>query len=225
MGKSRSSRRRRSSRRSRSQYGYFGKFGSDANMAWKAAKMASKALAMLNTEEKTFSVSASRTPTVATAAVDPLFYPAQGTSQSERIGNDAKVTSLAMRAHVSLDPLSTTTFETVRLLLVLDHQSNGVQALLTEVLQNNSIIALRALGQSKRFTVLNDKTINLYSQSKPSAMIEIYHKLDYKPQFNTNTGTVADIQKNNIFLILMSSHTGVHPPTFIYNNRMRFIDN
>lgn len=220
-------RRRRYSRKRRcpKQYGYFGKAGHHASIGLKAAKMAGKALAMLNTEEKVFQLSATTTPTVATASVDPLFYPAQGTNNTERIGNNCKVTTIAIRAHLALDPLSPTNYETIRILLVKDNQSNGVQALLTDVIQSNTVIALRTLGKSKRFDVLVDRTVTLSSNRNPAQMTEIYKKYVFNPQFNGNTGTVADIQQGNLFLITMSTHSGANPPTIVYNSRIRFIDN
>ena len=113
--------RKRRYTKKKPKYGYFGRFGSDAT---KAMRMAGKALAMLNTENKYRDYNTTISNQTTTATIVQLFPISQGTDNINRIGDNLRVKSIGGRFQVHRNSSSTQPTN-LRIIIGVDHQSNG----------------------------------------------------------------------------------------------------
>jgi len=176
-----------------------------------------------------------------------LFAPTVGAALNQRIGRKAKMMKCKVRGHLitgtqtaqtSTDPASR-----VRLLLVMDKQTNAAQMTAAQ-LQNDGGGAATTINTFQnpnnfgRFKVLKDKVYtlqnpNMQSLSATNASFEqnglkIPFKLSYRfrvpvtVNFNaTNGGTVADIIDNSLHIVAATDATGL-VPAIAYYSRVSF---
>lgn len=155
-----------------------------------------------------------------------LFAPIQGSKQNERDGNLATVYDVHIKGRIqfstsvaSVVPAST---QHIRIMLVLDKQTNATQATGYDVLElpptSHDISAFLRLENSARFTILSDRSIvpsnssmsqngtANYSSMAVEVPFSIYHRfnLGLKTRFLTNSGTVGDIKDMSLHLFAMA---------------------
>jgi hypothetical protein len=173
-----------------------------------------------------------------------LYAPTQGTGPSNRVGNKTLIHSLhfkgEFKTELLTDSSSTSRLQpAMYLAIVLDQQSNGAQALPTDVwatpLSNQQDLSpFRNIENGKRFKVLHSEVITVplmmtqrtatnYSTVGSRAFVNI-NKNFKKPievRHIANGGTVADIAENSL-QVFAYVRDAAHSDQFIYQARIRF---
>lgn len=176
----------------------------------------------------------------------PLNGIALGTGEGDRVGRVTQVTSVHLRGHVQFPaqvfagPGGGTTGK-VRLLLVVDHQSNAATMSAVDVLSNitgtiHDSEAFFNLQNTGRFSILRDLTLDegskgltwdgasYVTQSKlRSFRIDHYFKSPMKVMHQSaGTNTYSSIRTNQIHVIATMFHASGGILT--YTSRVRFLD-
>lgn len=149
-----------------------------------------------------------------------------GTSATTRVGRRITIKSIYLR-YFACVASGTTLASPIRLMIVMDKQTNAVACGATDVLLADAICSPNNLSNGRRFVTLMDKTIDGIAAAGPqSAHLEFYKKTSLEVQYNTgNAGTVADIQSGSLYLFVWSSGgLGVASPSGQYYSRIRFED-
>jgi len=144
-----------------------------------------------------------------------------GTDDTNRIGRKVNVASIHLRGVITLPASSTATLTllstTVRLILYVDKQCNGVAATVTEILATADEKAFRNLDQTDRFDILMDK----YQVMEPQTLTSLAGPLHYTPgrkvkltynktkcniplKFDADAGAITDLTSNNIGIMAIS---------------------
>jgi len=179
------------------------------------------------------------------ATTNCLFAPQQGNDISNREGRNVYVYNIRVTGEIRLTPvdgLTTGQIEpTVRLLLVMDKQTNATQMAAADLLlmggAGNHTFDSQNTANFGRFQILKDQMFNLqpiscggggtaasFSTMGQTHAFKITHKFStpLKVNFNgTNAGTVADIVDNSFHFIAGASNaTAV---TLNYQVRTSFV--
>ena len=186
--------------------------------------------------------------TVAGAEADPatalsLSALAQGDGESNRDGRQVRLLSVHMKGEVQFDPLDQATpgqAQCVRLLVVLDKQTNGAQLNAEDVLLDPTntdldVHAFRNLQYTQRFRVLKDFVVR---QPTPSAVwdgtstlkggVQVPFKVNIElgnmpVTYTGTTAAIASIADNSIHVIAIASTTATGSATLKYISRLRFV--
>lgn len=149
----------------------------------------------------------------------------QGDTASSRTGNSIRMKSYDMRWFVNNNSSAGQT--EVRVMLVLDKQSNGVTPSVTDILATNTVVSPRNLDNRKRFKVIMDRNYAI-STAGPSSRYDSAHFKNIQTHVayynSSNAGTVADISTNALYLLYLSDQA-TNTPGLQYYFRLRFIDN
>lgn len=212
-------------RRTYKRYGYFGKFGRDAGSAWKMAK---KALSLINVEYKYLDVTAGSQNMTGTPTIVLLNGCQTGDTATTRDGQSILLKSIYCQFMVYMDP-SSTTYNIVRFMLVLDTQPNATVMSAADLFQNNTsgtnVVSPININYGKRFKVLYDKRFSLNATQIREKVWKYFKRLKFHTKFNTgNAGTIADITSNALYLVFVNDNN-VTTPDCQYYVRLRFIDN
>lgn len=115
----------------------------------------------------------------------------------------------------------------MRVLLVLDRQSNGVAPGINDILMSSSVASPRNLNNRKRFKIIMDRNYPL-STAGPANRYDNFYQKDIQTHVqyisSSNTGNIADISTNALYLVHLSDQA-VNLPQIGYYFRLRFIDN
>ena len=190
------------------------------------------------TEDKFFdtAVTVSSVATAGEIGEDSLLTISQGVGESQRVGRAVTLTHIHGRIRVEL-PISTvssSTHDTLRVILYLDEQTNGATATVGNLLEVADYQSFENLANSARFKILHDKvtTINALTGGG-NGTTEDYGAVSKNYEFNlrcsipivwdntTNTGVISTMRVNNIGLLLISEAALVN---FESNWRVRFED-
>ncbi len=174
---------------------------------------------------------------------DSLNIVPSGTGPSERIGR--KITIRSINGHMNFFTNLTDAQPVpspgvfVRLILVLDSQANGTNAIVSGIggiLVNADVLEHLNLNNSQRYRVLMDKyvTINptnmasdgagVVSSAALTAYRSFYKRCNIPVEFNADSGLMATIRSNNLGMIAISSVGGVDSITLESNWRIRYTD-
>lgn len=148
---------------------------------------------------------------------------ALGDTSITREGQSIKMINLFLRAYITMHASATTT--QVRLMIILDTQPNAAAMTAAELLASTSnILSPLTIGYGSRFKILIDKLFRL-DTNKLNLEYKHFMKLGMHTKYNTsNNGTIADITKNSLYLMLVSDQA-TNTPNVSFWNRLRFIDN
>lgn len=202
----------------------YAKYAGYVSTAVKAYNLAKWAASMLNPEHKRLDTTVSATPTSGT----PLVYSAftscqQGDTNSTRNGNSVKFTSIYMRGVLTLNAAATST--RVRAVWVIDKNPEGAGMSWTDLYTTAQINALIAPDVAPgRFRILSDRVYTV-NTNKPEIQInQLISKRPFHTKYNGNAGTVADVTRDNLNLLLVSDEA-TNSPTFSFNLRLKYLDN
>jgi len=154
----------------------------------------------------------------------------QGDTQSTRDGRQATIKSLQLRAIMTYAPAASTAGTTdCWLWLVLDTQTNGAAAAITDVFTSNAAWDnMINLSNSDRFKILKKWKFHFQSQAGVSGAyqqvtkpLEYYKKCNIPMQWSSTTGAITEIRSNNIFL--MAGGFDDDLVTFSGTCRLRFV--
>lgn len=170
----------------------------------------------------------------------------QGNANSTRIGDQVTSTSIQMKGNITMPSVATiTTPTTWRIIVFRDMQSNGVAPTAAMLLDVSTIthyyIAPYNSDYTHRFRVIFDKrgTINPnyvgtfnVATGVTTAQSQTIQKISFKRRIGFsvynglgNAGTIADIAKNAIYVLLISDiPTGSGPPTLEAGFRYNYKD-
>lgn len=209
---------------------YTNKIKKKAQKGWTVGRVAKAALdtalfvkGLVNAEFKNVDTNSFVTA-VAGGSVILLNGTTQGDGQTNREGSSFKMTSLYLRYSTTAN--ATASYNTYRVMLVMDRQSNGVAPGVTDILATNTMDSPRNLDYVKRFKVLYDQVNNVGLNAKPQDFYSFKLKLQTHVQCfqSSNTGTVSDITTNGLFLVILSDQA-TNGPSVNYYHRLRFVDN
>lgn len=182
--------------------------------------------------------------TVSGSEVDPspangLVAIGQGNNQSQRIGNRVTLTEVHINGEILFNAVTAATPNSaryVRVLLVLDKQTNGAQLSGENVLKDPAsatfnVMAWRDLEYVKRFQVLADIYVRRHNMainwngsntltSQEHIPFQIHKKLDLPINFSTTGSDVSAIVDNSLHMIAIGSN-GVDA-SINYISRIRY---
>lgn len=143
---------------------------------------------------------------------------AQGVTESTRVGRKAFIKSISIRGTVSLavtsDPANSS--NTLRCIVFLDKQCNGVAATALQLLQTNDYQSFRNLVNSGRFRVFMDKTIPMQSFAgawdgtndnfgEVEKLFTFNKTCNIPIEYDGVTGAITEIATNNIQVMWIAS--------------------
>ncbi len=147
----------------------------------------------------------------------------QGTEQSQRIGRKCTLKSINVRFNVKLGsqtgPLAAS--ETVRVMVVLDKQCNGLAATVAGLLETANYQSFNNLAEKSRFRVLCDRTYDLNAQASSGAAgadetapvvinDTLFKSVNLPIEFNEGaTGAITEIRSNNVFMLAIAEIGGL----------------
>jgi len=213
--------RRRSSRRRRTSW-YNKKYSTAqiARAAWRSAKYIR---GLVNSElfhtDQTCALGANQ------SAIFSLCQIAQGDAINGRTGNSILVKSLAFNGYAYVDPTITNNTR-FTLALVRDKQqiSDTTPALTDIFTSGTDPHTLLNTNTTGRFKIMWRKQYTLMPPAggRDSITFKHYDKLNFHVRFNGTANT--DIQKNGLYLVMISSEPSKYPSISI-NTRLSYHDN
>lgn len=157
-----------------------------------------------------------------TATIIPLTAIGQDDTASGRTGNSILLRNIFMRWGLTNNPAASSTY--FRCLLVQDKQQIGDTApTITDVLQSSSTLSSLSLNSAGRFKILKDWFFILNNVDKTSRNAKLYLDVRKHVRFNGAAGT--DIQKNGIYMMVLSDQVIGTAPSFVYNVKLGWHDN
>lgn len=195
------------------------KLSTTRSIAEKALLLASKANKSI--ERKTIDFTGSATVT-STASALHFTAIAQGTTQSQRIGNSVFCTGMAINYYWTSHPTPAQTM--ARLVIYYDTQtlSDDTAHTWTEVMDNASILAMVNRGSLRnRFKILHDKVVALSPATNYAETHKVYIPFNKTVEYNGIANT--EIQKNGIYGLLLSTEP-TNGAGFVYYARVYYND-
>ncbi len=184
-----------------------------------------KKLRMLNVEYKNKYTQLTASATGTTPAFFSLVNMIKGDDDNLRQGNQIKCVTIYMNALIRMNTSATST--TLRYVIFLDKQCNGVNATAPELFQDNTVtdIMISPLNPDNkfRFQILYNNLVRL-SPEHPTAQVKFFKRVSIPIRYSGNAGTAADLTSNNI-LVLLFSDEATNTPTVTHNIRMSYVDN
>lgn len=128
-------------------------------------------------------------------------YLQQGDTINTRDGNKITLKSLSLKINVALGALEATG-TSLRLMLVYDRKPNGNNALITDMLSADDLLAgYKVTGEDKgRFQFLFDRVI-AFDSTQGKWNDTYYKRFNLNIEYNGNAGTVADVQRGNLMMV------------------------
>lgn len=160
-----------------------------------------------------------------------------GPAANQRIAQQITVKTLQLNIRVEQIPTVTALghHTLVRMMVILDKQSNATALQMGDVLVLNSTNgticdteSMRRLENRKRFKIMLDK--QYCSSSDWQAIIRRKYYLRFKKplvvQYNAvSGGNYGDVVSNNIYLVFWSSGSAADAPNVNFMSRLRYTDN
>lgn len=143
-------------------------------------------------------------------ATGQLVLILQGTTESQRIGRKCVIKSVQIKAHMVYGPGAGATAATTGFLyLVLDKQTNGAAAAVTDVLTSNNLaVALTNVANSERFVIMKKWTWQFNPPAGATTAynnvvndMEFYKKCNIPIEYSSTTGAITEIRSNNLFFL------------------------
>ncbi len=172
---------------------------------------------------------ASTTLTVFNAS---LLLIAQNTTETGRIGRKIQLKSITTNFHCFVpDPATNPTHDALQIYLILDRQCNGANANLADFVDDTTnFLGMRNLANTQRFVTLwkgqytfiptagaGNGTADTWGHSGHD--FTIHRKMNIPVEYDGTTGTITEIQSNNLFWAVRSRHGFVDLALF---TRIRF---
>lgn len=195
-------------------------------LASKALSMAWKVKRLLNVEYKFHDVQVTGSSISTTPTITQLSNIALGDTASTRDGNSIKWTRFTSHGTLSINSSATRTY--VRMLLILDTQTNGAIYTAGDILQDttadDAIVSLYNLNNRQRFKVLYDKVVRLASNTISVKTFKVNKSFSLRQIFNADSAAITSIPTYSLSLMFISNEA-TNTPTLTMYNRLRYIDN
>lgn len=117
----------------------------------------------------------------------------------------------------------------IRILLVLDKQTNGAiytpSNLLSDTTINDSIVAPLELNSRQRLKVLRDKVYSIGDTGASNSIrfVKFYIRFNLPLLYQSNNGDITDLRSNSLSIAMFSSEATDGPDVTMYS-RLRFVD-
>ncbi len=149
----------------------------------------------------------------------------KGDSEANREGNTVRWKSIQCQGYMKIHASAVSNI--VRRIIFIDKQPNQAAPTASDVLTGSEgtyQYSFRELDHRKRFVILKDQSITL-SQNRPIVQFaDYYSHVDMITVYNTDTGNIADIETNSLYVMYMSDASS-NSPSIAHKTRLRFIDN
>lgn len=150
----------------------------------------------------------------------------QGTSAVTRIGQRIIIRSILLNILLYGQPVQP--YSMLRFMIIQDKQPNGAIFTLGSLLENpaagSSTLSPLNYDNTKRYKILWDKRFVLCNSANQEKFIKYYKKVYIPVEYNVfNAGTVADINKNSLYLLVINSDN-INVPSFSWYHRIRYTD-
>ncbi len=195
--------------------------------AHKAMQIATKVARYLNVEFKFLDTQLTFENITTPATVIQLTNIPQGDTESSRDGSQVKLTRINVKYAISVSADGASNF--VRVMLVLDTQTNGAIYSVADLLQDNTIddnlVSALNLANKFRFKVLYNK-VHVLSDNASNAKIyrEIFKNLDLQLRYSDTSNTITDLNTNSLSMVFLSEQTTTGPKMSFFA-RVRYVDN
>lgn len=200
------------------------KIASGAGSVARLATAVAPIIAAVNTEAKYFDVGASLAPLSGTIQVQNLSNMANGTSDSQRIGNSILAKNIAIKYQI-IGNYTSLAYNPIRMMLIADKMQNGTAPTAAEIFETTSTyLSPLNKDQSDRFVVLKDQFIDVNQTSRTSAAGKFFKKLDFHIRYKGSGAGTSDQGPNTLYLIVWTS-VSVNAPTVNVYSRLNFTDN
>ncbi len=205
--------------------GYYGRFGMSKLPGWNEDKF-----------DDDNAVDDAVISSTGTIIQNGICKPAQGTTESTRIGRKIVVHKFHWNGVVFLPQITNTTVpigDVVRFIVYLDKQTNGAAPAILDILETADVFSYLNLANSHRFRILWNKMFTLKHPSAAGASTAAnifaqdkrYFKYNWKGElpmeFDSTTGAITEIKSNNIGLLAISEQGLAGMESF---TRSRFTD-
>ncbi len=194
--------------------------------AKKALLIARGVKRLLNIEIKNFDVQQNAVSIPDTPIIIQLSNIPQGDTTSSRDGAQCKMVGIDMNYTVNMHASATIT--QVRILLVIDKQTNQAIYLNTDLLDDvsirDNIVSPRNLDNLHRFTVLYDRVHIFQVGGTQSVHVHKYFKKDLLLRYDASTPSIADLTQSSVSFMQMGSEA-TNSPSIVSHHRLRFVDN
>lgn len=212
-------------RRKRRATAWYNKKYSVSQLASKAYNIAKTVAGVVNTEHKTFDFTiAGGTQMTPSGTIYPLSLVAQGDDYNNRQGNSIRAKKLSWRIIMNGEGENNAQFN--RIIIFQDTECQGSLPLVTDLLEQASVVAPLYHAQHYRFKVLKDyffDTSNDSANAKSSKVFEETISVDSHLKYQNVGGVIASAKENQYFALFITD--GPSNPNFGAYFRMRFIDN
>lgn len=177
---------------------------------------------LINVEKFKFDLGIGPGSITNTASISQVSAIASGDGDAARTGNSILAKYLYINYIVNRSASSTTAADTFRIVVVQDKEQVADTAPgYSDVYSSTTVISPFNVNNVGRFTVLYDKR-HYVSSNKPQVSDQLSVPLDFHIRYNGTAST--DIEKNGIWLMLLSDTTANHP-TILGNIRLAYYDN
>ncbi len=162
---------------------------------------------------------------------DSMCLIAQGTTALTRVGRKIVIKKIQMKwiNELAGSGTTTSTADTIRLILYQDKQANGAIATTAAILgASPEVKSFRNLDEVGRFRVLMDRVVELksnYSDSATSGLATVYSSLNMNTnivlEYSGVAGAITELRSNNVGLMVITDHglAGLD-----LNWRLRYVD-
>lgn len=154
----------------------------------------------------------------------------QGTTVNTRIANRIRQKRLMIRGHIDNSAGTTPEDCIIRLIVFRAKQSNNAQMNWGLLMQDvNYFHSMRRMEHKRRFKVYFDQTFTMKASTDASAQSTLPFKINIPLKntvvYNGNAGTYADIERNSLWMIAVTSvATAANNPYIYYSSRVTFYD-
>lgn len=193
--------------------------------AAKALAIARGVKRLLNVEIKNHDVQQLGIGLTTAPVITQLSNIIQGDTTITRDGSQCKMLGINLNYFIQLGPSGIVTV--VRIMLVLDKQTNQAIYLNTDLLEDvtvgDNILSPRNLDNLHRFTILYDQTHNI-STARSVVVVKKYIRKEVILRYDASGNDIADLTQNSISLVQMTNVTSAQPliSSFL---RLRYVDN
>lgn len=192
------------------------------------AQVANAVLPMIkaiNTEHKYFDAFASAQNISSTPSMYTLINPAQGTTESTRIGNSILLKDINIRLSISPNYTSAD-LNFVRYIIFVDKMQAGTLPTAAQLLTTQtSIDSPFNKNYTDRFVILKDKRLVIAKYGDQAQVFQkIYKKLDFHQRYLGTDGTQSSQGPNSIYMCVLGTLGSNFPLLTIYS-RTNYTDN
>lgn len=157
-------------------------------------------------------------------SVGLLFNVNQGTGENQRTGNSLRLQSIELRTQLAMAGANGQSTDRV-IYFVDKRQDYNTAPTVTMVLENADVLSGYAIGYTKRFKILFDRTyVNQANFSGSGSRKVFVRKLNMKllEQIYDDAGT--NLVKNGIYRLVISSAAVINPTTLTGKTLVKYKD-